>query len=245
MDNTLLVALSHQIATYKSMDIIANNLANVSTPAFKRESVKFEEYVAKMRPAEGEVGTQNVSFVKDSGVVRDLSNGRLERTGSTYDVAIQGNGYFQLETKDGTRYTRNGHFSLDAEGKLVTSAGHTVSGDGGSLTISPEDGDVLIARDGTISGQNGIIGKMKVVNFDNELELTKQGASLYATDQPAKTVTDAQLIQGSIESSNVEAVIEISHMIEVMRAYQATSNLTQSQEDLRRRAITKLGEVAA
>lgn len=245
MDNTLLVALSHQIATYKSMDVIANNLANVSTPAFKRESVTFEEYVADMQPAEGEVGVQKVSFVKDTGVVRDISEGRIDRTGAPFDVAIHGSGYFQIETKDGTRYTRNGHFTLDGEGKLVTSAGDAVSGDGGSLTITPEDGDVLIARDGTISGANGIIGKIKVVNFDNERELKKEGASLYSTEQAAKTVTDAKLIQGSIETSNVQPVIEISHMIEVMRAYQATANLTQSQEDMKRRAITKLGEVAS
>ncbi len=83
MDNSLLVSLSQQLAAYRAMDVIANNLANVSTPGFKREAAKFEEYITKTRPAEGQSGTQTVSFVKDAGIVRDSSQGNLEQTGAT------------------------------------------------------------------------------------------------------------------------------------------------------------------
>ena len=241
MDNTLLISLSHQIASYRSMDVIANNLANASTPAYQREEPTFQEFVARVSPAEGQSGPQSLSFVQDSGVVRDLSEGRLETTGAPFDLAIHGKGYFVVQTANGDRYTRNGHFSLNDSGQIVTSNGDPVQGDGGPVTISPDDGDIHIAADGTVGGKTGQIGRLRVVDFANPRLLTKQGASLYATDQSPVAADGFKLQSAMLETSNVEPVIEISHMIEVMRAYQATATLTQSQEDLMRQAIDKLG----
>lgn len=241
MDNTLLVSLSHQLAAYRSMDVIANNLANLSTPAFKREAVKFEEFVQQVQPSEGESGPQTISFVKDTGVVRDLSEGRLQTTGAPFDLAINGQGYFTVQTAAGERYTRNGHFTLNGDGQLVTGGGDPVLGDGGAITVTVDDGDVHIAADGTVSGKQGQIGKLKVVDFADDRALQKEGASLYSTSQSPVAATDAKVSQGMLETSNVEPVIEISHMIDVMRAYQATSSLSQSQDDLKRQAIDKLG----
>jgi flagellar basal-body rod protein FlgF len=245
MDNSLLVSLSQQLAAYRSMDVIANNLANVSTPGFKREAAKFEEYVAHVTPSETQKGPQTVSFVKDAGIMRDISEGDMQNTGSPFDVAISGNGYFAVSTPQGDRYTRNGHFTLDGSGQLVTSDGNPVQGDGGAITITPDDQNIHIAADGTVSSMvNGLlsqIAKLKVVDFTNPRALAKEGASLYSTTQTANTATDAKLSQGMLESSNVKPVIEISHMIEVMRSYQATSTLSTSQEDLMRQAIDKLG----
>jgi flagellar basal-body rod protein FlgF len=241
MDNTLLVSLSQQLAAYRSMDVIANNLANLSTPAFKREAVKFEEYVAQVAPSEGQTGTQSVSFVKDTGVVRDLNDGKLETTSAPFDLALNGKGYFAVQTASGERYTRNGHLMLNADSQLVTSEGDPILGDGGPVTITPDDGDIHIAADGTMSGKLGQIGKLRVVDFADERALKKEGASLYSTSQSPTAATNAKIQQGMIETSNVEPVIEISHMIDVMRAYQATATLTQSQEDLIRQAIDKLG----
>jgi flagellar basal-body rod protein FlgF len=242
MDNTLLVSLSQQLAAYRSMDVIANNLANADTPAYKRESATFQEYVEQVQPAEGETGSQSVSFVKDAGTVRDLSQGHATVTNAPFDLAINGPGYFTVSTPSGDRYTRNGHFTLDGQGRLATEDGNVLQGDGGDITITAEDGDIHIAEDGTITGAKGQIGKLKLVQFDNEAALTKQGSSLYSTDQQPKAVESPSIHQGAIEASNVQPVIEISHMIEVMRAYQATANLTQSQEDLMRNAIDKLSE---
>ena len=92
MDNSLLVSLSQQLAAYRAMDVIANNLANVSTPGFKREAAKFEEYIAHVRPAEDQKGPQTVSFVKDAGVLRDSMQGNTEKTGATYDLALTSSG---------------------------------------------------------------------------------------------------------------------------------------------------------
>ena len=118
MDNSLLISLSHQIASYRSMDVIANNLANVSTPAYQREEPTFNEYVANVRPAEGQTGTQTLSFVQDAGIVRDLSEGHLNTTNAPFDMAIHGKGYFVVQTPNGERYTRNGHFTLDNAGQI-------------------------------------------------------------------------------------------------------------------------------
>lgn len=243
MDNTLLVSLSHQLAAYRSMDVIANNLANVSTPAFKKEGVKFEEYVAAMKPSETETGTQYVSFVVDKGTVRDLNEGRMERTGAPFDLAINGKGFFVVQTPAGERYTRDGHFQLDSDGNLVTSDGNKVMGEGGQITFSPDDGDIHIGADGTITGKQGQLGKVRVVAFDNEQAMLKEGASLYTSSETPKPADNAAIQQGMLEASNVEPVVEISHMIEVTRAYQLTASMTQSQQDLMREAVSKLGDM--
>lgn len=241
MDSTLLISLSHQLASSRSMDVIANNLANVSTPAFQREEPTFQEYVVNVQPVEGQSGPQQLSFVQDTGLVRDVSEGRMDTTGAPFDLAIHGKGFFVVQTANGDRYTRNGHFSLDSSGQIVTSNGDPVQGDGGPITITPDDGEVHIAADGTVSGKTGQIGRVRVVDFANPRLLSKQGASLYSTDQSPVTADDFKLQSGMLEASNVQPVIEISHMIEVMRAYQATALLTQTQEDLMREAIDKLG----
>ena len=247
MENSLLVSLSQQLATYRAMDVIANNIANVSTPGFKRDAAKFEEYVAMMRPAEGQKGMQPVSFVKDAGVIRDTGQGNIEQTGATYDLAISGKGYFVVQTPAGPRYTRDGHFSLDGNGNLVTSQGYQVQGDGGAITIAPTDGEINIAPDGMISSVvNGVgnqLGKIKVVSFADDTLMTRRGSSLYSTGQTPNTPPVVNIRQGALEASNVQPVIEISKMLEVQRAYEATANLSKSQEDMMRQAIERLGQV--
>jgi flagellar basal-body rod protein FlgF len=242
MDNTLLVSLSSQLAAYRSMDVIANNLANADTPAFKREQATFQEYVAQAAPAEGDTSPQSVSFVKDAGDARDMTQGHAQTTNAPFDLAINGKGYFTVSTAAGDRYTRNGHFTLNGDGQLVTEDGDALQGDGGEISVTADDGDIHIAEDGTVSGAKGQIGKLKLVDFADETALQKQGASLYTTNQQPTDVESPSIHQGMLETSNVQPVVEISHMIEVMRAYQATANLSQSQEDLMRNAIDKISE---
>lgn len=246
MDNTLLVSVSQQIAAYASMDTIANNLANISTPGFKRDSAIFEEYVQQAKPAEGETGQQKISFVWNAGTARDLTGGRIEQTNAPLDLAINGRGYFVVQTASGPRYTRDGHFTLDSSGKLVTEDGDPVQGTGGSITITPQDGDIYVSQDGSITGSGtnpstpSQLGKLQLVQFGNDAELTKEGATLYSTTQATQPATSATIKQGAVESSNVEPVVEMSHMIEIMRAYQAVSNIMQSHDDLKRQAVDKL-----
>jgi len=122
MDNTLLVSLSQQLAAYQSMDVIANNIANLSTPGFRREEQTFHEYVEQLPPESGQSAGQSLSFVQDGGIVRDMSEGPMRATGAPFDLALHGKGFFVVQTANGQRYTRNGHFSLDPAGQIVDDA---------------------------------------------------------------------------------------------------------------------------
>ena len=241
MDNTLLVSLSQQLAAYRSMDVIANNMANINTAGYKRESMQFAEYVAQVQPSEGETGMQKISFVQDKGTVMDLTQGAVTHTGSQFDLAINGPGYFTVKTAAGNRYTRDGHFTLDGNGRVVTEKGDALQGDGGDISITSDDGDIHIAQDGTITGAKGQLGQIKLADFANPGALQKEGASLYSTDQTPTVVAAPSITQGSLEDSNVQPVIEMSHMMDVLRNYQTTASLMQTQEDLQRNAIDKLG----
>lgn len=249
MDNSLLVSLSHQIAAYRAMDVIANNIANASTPGYKRESAKFEEYVARMPSSEDGAGpqaqSQQVSFVKDAGITRDVSQGPLNQTGNPFDLAINGKGFFAVQTPQGLRYTRDGHFSLDAGGQIVNSSGYVLQGDGGAITITPDDGDIRIAPDGTVSGRTGQLAKVRLVDFADPAAMVKEGANLYSTGQTPVAPATPDIRQGALEGSNVQPVLEISRMIEVMRAYEATATLSKNQQDMRTDAVGKLGAMPA
>jgi flagellar basal-body rod protein FlgF len=253
VENTFLVGLSQQIASHRSMEVIANNLANLSTPAFKKETVAFEEYLMNLPATEAEGGGMvGVAFVLDRGVVRDLTAGRFERTNGVLDFALSGPGYFVVDTPEGERYTRNGHFQLDNQGRVVTDDGYVVQSDGGAIALEQQDSDIQVGPDGTISIRNQVgasvqlLGKMRIVTFADERLLAKAGRSLFdAAGQPAVAATpgEVQVHQGVMEKGNVEPVVEITKMIEVMRAYQATTEMTQASEELLKRAIEKLGTV--
>jgi flagellar basal-body rod protein FlgF len=240
MDNTLLVSLSQQLAAYRSMDVIANNIANTSTAGYKRESMQFAEYIQQTQPSEGETGPQQISFVQDKGTVLDLTQGAVTHTGSPFDLAINGKGYFTVKTANGNRYTRDGHFTLDGEGRVVTEQGDALQGDGGDITVTSDDGDIHIAQDGTITGARGQLGQIKLADFANDGALRKEGASLYSTTQDPTSVETPSITQGSLEESNVQPVIEMSHMMDLLRNYQTTASLMESQEDLMKNAIDKL-----
>ena len=248
MDGALLVSLSNQMALRRKLDIVANNIANLSTTGFKRESALFEEYILPvevMDPISGETTTANLSYVRDYGTVRDLAEGHLETTGGPLDMAIEGaDGFFVVSTSNGNRYTRNGHFKLDATGRIVDDVGNPLLAQGGSeITISPGDEPIVIASDGTISTRAGVIGKVDVVKFQDMQAVKKTGDNLYETEQAPQPSDDAHVRQGMLEMSNVEPVVEMVQMIDILRSYQQSAEMVQTGEDLVRRAIQKIGEI--
>lgn len=246
MDNTLLVCLSHQLVKQRAMESIANNIANANTSAYRREEMKFDDYVQQSKPSQWQSRAQGISFVVSGGTVRDLTEGQIENTGNTFDLAIGGSGYFAVQTARGERYTRDGHFRLDAQGQITTESGDVVLSDGGPITIANEDGDVSIGADGTISGDQGQIAKLRVVQFADERALTKEGNDTYAASQPAQTAESGYAIQqGMLERSNVEPITEMTNMIDVMRSYQAVSGLITAQESLKLKAVDKLASIAS
>lgn len=247
MDGALLVSLSNQMALRRKLDIVANNIANVSTTGFKRESALFEEFTLPVEvtdPISGKLTTENLSYVRDYGTVRDLSEGNLDTTLSPLDIGLDGEGFLVVQTPDGPRYTRNGHFKLDATGRVVDNAGNALLAQGGSeLSVTPGDEPIQIASDGTFSTRAGVLGRIDVVKFADMQAVKKTGDNLYETSQSPQPAEGTSVRQGMLEKSNVEPIVEMVQMIDVLRSYQQSSEMVQTGEDLVRKAIQKLGEI--
>lgn len=245
MDNSLYVGLSKQIVLQRQMDIIANNIANADTSGFKVEELAMAE--DPQAPAVTLGGPAPVKFVMPNGVIRDFGQGSLRKTDSPLDVAIDGQGFFRVQTPAGERYTRDGRFRADEAGRLVTQGGSAVLDDGGGeITISPEKGQVSISPDGTISQGKERIGKLGVVSFANLSTLEKTGDNLMknTSNQAPTPVADARLRQGMLEGSNVNPILQITKMIEVSRAYEQMARMMDSQNDLSTQAVQQLGKAA-
>lgn len=247
MENPSYIALGHARGLQRQMEVVANNLANASTAGYRAERVMFRELLSQKATMPGLKGLgARSSFVEEAGTLRDTRTGRLERTGNGLDVAVDGPGYFVVETPQGLRYTRQGSFRPDAQGRLTTYDGLPVLGEGGQpITLRADDREVEIDRRGAISGKDGPIGKLRLVQFENEQALRKVGDNLYAAggqdEQPADQ--RVQVVQGSIEGSNVQGVLEMSQMIELLRRYQSAQRLMEQEHDRSRRAIDKLSRV--
>lgn len=244
MDNALFVGLSHQMVLRRNLDILAHNLANMTTTAYKAERPLFKTFLTDIRDAEGR--PTKAQYVTDFGMTRDTAEGVVRRTENPLDIAINGKGFFAVETPAGERYTRAGQFRLDAEGTLITAAGDKVLDTNRQpLTFAPEETDFRVARDGAVSTSQGPKGRLLVVEFADESKLERVGETYFrnaapAAPQPAeKTV----LLQGMIEDSNVVPILEMSTLVEVMRAYSSSTQLVKSIEDTSERAIRVLGEV--
>lgn len=249
MENTLLVGLSRQVALRRELDVVANNLANLGTTGFKGESTLFQEFLAgRAREHSFQGADQRVSMVMDRATRTDFGQGPLEHTQSPLDIAIDGEGFFVVETPQGERYTRSGAFTTSPTGELMTASGHRVLGEGGPIQFDPNDTDISIASDGTISTRLGERGRIRLVRFENEALLSKQGENLFAATagaQPVAVEPRTRIVQGAIEKSNVRPIAEISRMIEITRAYTSISTLMQKTDELRRTAIERLADVPA
>jgi flagellar basal-body rod protein FlgF len=244
MENVLLIALSRQMALRREMDVIANNVANVTTNGFKRrmsDSREFQMPVASVDTfRRGE--DRRISFVVDKGTPLDLTGGTLEATQNPMDAAIQGEGFFVVQTPNGERFTRNGAMMLNANGELVNSDGFALMGEQGAFQFSQADGAISIASDGTIATANGPRGRLRIVQFANPQSLENVGANLFNSRQQPEPALNARVQSGFVERSNVRPVLEISRMIEVNRAYQSIASLVSRTDETRRTAIQRLGE---
>ena len=244
MDNALFVGLSRQMILRREMEIIANNIANMDTTGFKMESM-----LQKTDPAEPAVtlgGPRPVKFVAPDGVARDFGQGALIKTGGELDMAIEGKGFFQIQTPQGPRFTRDGRFTTDPTGRLVTQAGHAVlDASGGEIPIDMEKGQVAVGADGTLTQGIEQVGKVGMFAFANPGALEKAGDNLFrnASNLTPNPATEARLRQGHLEGSNVKPVLEITRMVEVSRAYEQTAKMMDSEAELARRTVERLGRV--
>jgi len=244
MDNALYVGLSRQMVLRRELDIVANNIANADTNGFKVESLMTKEEPGP--PAFTLQGPRPIKFVGSDGVARDFGQGSLRRTDTPLDVAIEGQGFLKVTTKDGERFTRDGHLRTDDRGRLTTQAGDAVADEsGGEITLDPEKGQVTIAPDGTVSQGIERVGKLGVFKFDALSPLEKTGDNLYKNtgNQQPGPASDAKVRQGMLEGSNVNSIVQITRMIEVSRAYEQITRIMDSQSDLSRNSITRMGRL--
>ena len=243
MDIPAYVLLSNEQALRRRMDVVANNLANLSTSGFKREQPVFHE---KVKATQGEIPAgRQVSFVLDYGATHDTAEGGFNATGNPLDVAIQGPGYLSVGLADGSSaFTRAGKLGVLQDGRLADAAGRPVLGDNGQpLTVPPEaQGRLRIGQDGTVEGPGGPLGRIAVTLFADEAAVSPRGDGLMEGSggrllPPGET----RLRSGGLESSNVQPVAETTAMVEILRAYQSSQRMGEALNDLRRSAIGRLG----
>lgn len=245
--------LSGALAQEKRLELITNNLSNVGTSGYKKDVPVFEGLIPENTNNAEQVGgnvTSSPAFGHFSRTTTDLSAGAVRTTGQPLDIAIEGEGFFSVQTPEGIRYTRNGHFTLDTNGQLATSGGFPVLGSGGPITLPA--GAVSIDSDGRISVSGGEAGAtpieidlLPVYQFSKPEQLKKIGGTLFeAINGDAIPSTEGKLRQGALEGSNVDPVEEMVAMIEVMRLYESAQKAIQTADQIAGKVSNEIGQVA-
>ena len=230
MDAAGYVTLTRQSGLMREMQVVANNMANLSTSGFRREGVVFSEYVKRLE------GDPSLSMASASARQVDLSQAGISRTGAAFDFAIQGEGFFLIDTPRGQRLTRAGSFTPSAEGELVTPDGDRLLDQGGApVFIPPSARNLAVAQDGTLSADGAPIARIGLWQPSDPLSLQHQSGTLFSANgiEPAE---GGVILQGYLEDSNVNPVMEIARMIEVQRAYELGQSF-MDQEDKRMRSV--------
>lgn len=240
MENSLYVGLSGQVALQEKMAIIANNVANVNTPGYRGQNAVFHEFISDQKRMK-----EDVSLVYDYGQYQVSDPGPIKVTGNSLDVALVGPGFLGIQTPEGVQYTRAGNFTINQLGELVNQRGMKVAGQGGGSIIIPEDARyVNIDSNGNVSTDEGPIGALMVSEFKDYQKLEPAGNGLYKTAEAPTPAVDTRVKQGAIEGSNVQAVMEMTRMIDVLREYQAVQNMMQSEHSRQQTMIQRLGRPA-
>ncbi len=260
MINSLWISKTGMEAQQTQLDVISNNLANVSTTGFKRAHAVFEDLMyqnlrqvgsSSSEQSQLPTGLQVGLGVRTVATSRSFAQGNVQQSSNAMDVAIQGNGFFQITMPDGTlNYTRDGSFQIDAQGRLVTATGHPVAN---GVTVPANATGVSIAANGTVTAMipgnvaPQPIGTIALANFVNPAGLDPRGGNLYAespaSGQPQAGTPGANgmgsLMQGYVETSNVNVVQELVTMIQTQRAYEMNSKAIQTSDQM----LQKLGQL--
>ena len=235
MDQTTSVALTRQTGLLREMQAVANNIANAATTGFRQEGLVFAEHVRRMEDAPSV--SMGHALVRSTSMVQ----GGFTQTGGPFDLAIDGEGFFLIETPLGERLTRAGNFTPNAEGDLVTPDGFRVLDAGGAPVFIPPDAtDVAVAADGTISAGGRLLGQIGLVLPADPLTLTREDGVRFAAPDGTVPAEAARLVQGSLESSNVDAVSQLARMIEVQRAYELGQSFLDAEDQRIRSALAAL-----
>lgn len=225
------------LAQERRMNQIANNLANVDTAGYKKEDITFWEMMFRAADQRPRVG-------KALKVLTTHEQGSAKETDNTLDFAINGDGFFKIQTAAGVRYTRNGNFTLNNQGQLSTQDGNLVMGDGGPIVLA--DANIQVGRDGQINAGGIPVNRLAVVTFPDVNALEKEGANLFRPQDltvQEVPVEFPSVQQGYLEGANVNIVSEMTEMIDLQRAYQSQQKAIQTTDDIDQQSISRVGKL--
>ncbi|MBZ9732856.1 flagellar basal-body rod protein FlgF [Mesorhizobium sp. CA18] len=238
MQDSLYVALSSQIALERRLDTIADNVANASTIGFRATGVKFEDVVSG-------TGPKSVSFASSGKTYLSGAHGALTETGNPFDFAVQGDAWFAIETPAGTVMTRDGRFSMNENGELMSIEGYPVlDGGGAPIQLDPRNGPPKAGADGSLRQNDQLVGAIGLYNFDpgeNFVRYGNSGVVPARTPEPVTDRSDVGVAQGFLEESNVNPVLEMTRLIQVQRAFENTAALMRQADSSTDDAIKTLG----
>ncbi|WP_319825056.1 flagellar hook-basal body complex protein [Thalassovita sp.] len=232
MDNAIYTTLTRQSGLLREMQVVANNIANAATTGFRQEGLIFAEHVQKA--GEGDSLSMAAANVRQTS----MQQGALTRTGGALDLAIEGDGFFLIETPAGERLTRAGSFSPNAAGDLVTNDGFRVLDAGGApIFVPPDATDLSVAADGTMSTNGRPIAQIGLYHPLDPVGMTREDGVMFRADSGVEPADGGRVLQGFLEGSNVDPVSQIARMIEVQRAYEMGQSFLQSEDERVRNAM--------
>ncbi|WP_407493736.1 flagellar hook-basal body complex protein [Pseudooceanicola sp. MF1-13] len=232
MENTAYTTLTRQSGLMREMQVVANNIANAATTGFRQEGLIFSEYVQRV-PNGPSVSMANANVRQTS-----MMQGGLTQTENPFDFAIEGDGFFLIETPQGERLSRNGSFNASAEGDLVTNDGFRVLDAGGApMFVPPNAGKISAAADGTLSADGVPIGQLGIVRPTDPMSMIREDGVMFATEGGTEPVENPRVVQGFVESSNVDPIGQIARMIQVQRAYEMGQSFLDAENERVRSAI--------
>lgn len=232
MENAIYTALTRQAGLTREMNVLANNIANANTTGFRQAGVTFTEFV-KASP-----GAESLSMAVANLPTISTAQGTLTQTGGTFDFAIEGSGYFMIDTPAGARLTRAGSFAPNGTGDLVTPQGHLVMDSGGAPIFIPPDANGLgVSSDGTISVDGQPIAQIGLFQPTDPATMARVGAAMFDPQGDTEPSDSGRLVQGFLENSNVDAIGQLSRMIEVQRAYEMGQGFLDAENERIRTAL--------
>lgn len=241
MENSTYIALSRLTAQSRAMDVIAGNLANMSTPGYRAERVQFADWLSAQTRTSIAAGDRQLAYAQDRATWRDRAEGTLTQTGNPLDLALSGDGYFTVQTPNGTRLTRAGRFTLQADGTVSDEAGNALlDSNNQPIRLAPADTKLTVTADGALSSQNGPIAKIAVVAASDPNRLTAEGGRLLRADVPTAPVAVPRIVQGAVEDSNVQPVAELVRMMSTERDFQFATQFVEQEGQRRQNAIDKI-----
>jgi len=235
MDSTGYTTLSRQTGLMREMRVVANNIANSATTGYREEGLIFSEFI------QSAPGQTSLSMSRANIRNTSMDQGSLTQTNGTYDMAIEGDAFFMIETPMGERLTRSGAFSPNAEGDLVTMDGYRVLDAGGAPVFVPGDAESInVAPDGTLSADGRPLGQVGLFKPVVSHTLIREDGVMFRVDGDIEETGQAQILQGFLEGSNVNAISQVARMVEIQRAYEMGQSFLQTEDERVRSAIKNL-----